>query len=352
LHKAIAEEPDFVLGYSNLGNSEFSVGHAEAAIEPTKTALRLLNRSSIPDLSRQDALWIRRRDSQAIAFFLGDYTNAVSLGKSGAEGPDLIPPDSVVSRKVAQSLALQHDGSGALAYLHDMPLPPDPTNNALRAITRFQVDAALENWQAVVVSEASAEQIVAAFDPGGDRNVFFGTILRPRLALAKAKLGDTAGAEAIIATTPGDCYDCIRLRGDIAAIEGNWGRADYWFARAVHDAPSIPFAETDWGQSFLMRGDPDGAIAKYTLANQKGPHFADPLEGWGEALMAKNRSDLALAKFEEAEKYAPNWGRLHMKWGEALGYAGEKDEAQKQFALAAGLDLSSADKAELAKVRG
>jgi tetratricopeptide (TPR) repeat protein len=78
--------------------------------------------------------------------------------------------------------------------------------------------------------------------------------------------------------------------------------------------------------------------------------FADPLEMWGEALMAKNRSDLALAKFEEAAKYAPNWGRLHLKWGEALFYAGRKDDAQKQFALASQLDLSSDDKAELVRV--
>ena len=93
---------------------------------------------------------------------------------------------------------------------------------------------------------------------------------------------------------------------------------------------------------------PDAAIAKFTLANQKGPHFADPLEMWGEALMAKNRSDLALAKFAEAEKYAPNWGRLHLKWGEALGYAGKKDEAEKQFARAAQLDLTADERAELA----
>ena len=65
--------------------------------------------------------------------------------------------------------------------------------------------------------------------------------------------------------------------------------------------------------------------------------------------MKQNRSDRALAKFEEAEKYAPNWGRLHLKWGEALGYAGRKDEAQKQFVLAAGLDQSADDKAELAR---
>jgi len=66
--------------------------------------------------------------------------------------------------------------------------------------------------------------------------------------------------------------------------------------------------------------------------------------------MKKNQSHLALAKFAEAEKYAPNWGRLHLKWGEALTYAGKKDEAQKQYAISAGLDLSNEDKAELAKV--
>ena len=153
----------------------------------------------------------------------------------------------------------------------------------------------------------------------------------------------------MISTTPGDCYDCIRIRGDIASIKAGWGRADYWFAKAVQEGQSLPFAYADWGQSLLKRGQPDAAIGKFTLANQKGPHFADPLEMWSEALMAKNQSHLALAKFAEAEKYAPNWGRLHLKWGEALAYAGKKDDAQKQFALASTLDRSSAEKSELAR---
>ena len=84
-------------------------------------------------------------------------------------------------------------------------------------------------------------------------------------------------------------------------------------------------------------------------ANQNGPHFADPLEGWGEALMAKKQSHLALAKFAEADRYATNWGRLHLKWGEALAYAGKGDEAKAQFARAAQLDLTQAEKAELAR---
>ncbi len=100
----------------------------------------------------------------------------------------------------------------------------------------------------------------------------------------------------------------------------------------------------EWGRVLLARGDYDGAIAKLELANQKGPHFADPLEMWGEALIAKNRSDLALAKFEEANKYAPNWGRLHLKWGEALSYTGDHAGAEKQFLIAAALDLSPSEK--------
>ena len=63
--------------------------------------------------------------------------------------------------------------------------------------------------------------------------------------------------------------------------------------------------------------------------------------------MAKNQSHLALPKFAEAEKYAPNWGRLHLKWGEALSYAGKRDEAKKQFARAAQLDLTPSERAQL-----
>ena len=115
--------------------------------------------------------------------------------------------------------------------------------------------------------------------------------------------------------------------------------------------PPFPLLFEDWGRSLLARGKADDAIAQFTLANKKGPHFADALEGWGEALMAKNQSHLALAKFAAAEKYAPNWGRLHLKWGEALAYASKSHgEAAKQFARAAALDLTPSEKSELAQI--
>ena len=74
------------------------------------------------------------------------------------------------------------------------------------------MDAALENWQAVIASQASVEKTFAEFDPGADFNAWIGTHARPFLALAKAKLDDTAGAEAVITTTSGDSYDCTAYR--------------------------------------------------------------------------------------------------------------------------------------------
>jgi tetratricopeptide (TPR) repeat protein len=139
-----------------------------------------------------------------------------------------------------------------------------------------------------------------------------------------------------------------RICALIAEQKGDHANADAWFAKSEAQTPSLPLTDLWWGQALLARGQADAAIEKFKLANQKGPHFADPLEGWGEALMAKNQSRSALEKFAEAEKYAPNWGRLHLKWGEALAFVGRKGEAAKHFARAAQLDLTPAEKSELA----
>jgi tetratricopeptide (TPR) repeat protein len=213
-----------------------------------------------------------------------------------------------------------------------------------------QIHAAFEDWQAIPPLEAVLRQRIGQ-SSGAARVNALGNYdsLRASFALASAHLGQLAAAEALIAPSPADCNFCLDARARVAELSGQHARADWWFARAVGDGPSVPFAYNDWGKALLERGQPDAAIAQFKLASQKGPHFADPLEGWGEALMAKNQSHLALAKFAQAEKYAPNWGRLHLKWGEALIYAGKKDEAKAQLARAAQLDFTPSEKSELAR---
>jgi tetratricopeptide (TPR) repeat protein len=75
-------------------------------------------------------------------------------------------------------------------------------------------------------------------------------------------------------------------------------------------APSIPSGYYSWGVALAKHGNLDGAAAKLKEANQKGPHWADPLKAWGDVLAKQGHTKEALVKYDEALKYAPNWKEL------------------------------------------
>jgi predicted Zn-dependent protease len=166
-------------------------------------------------------------------------------------------------------------------------------------------------------------------------------------AIAEARLGQAAQAQALISTTPLDCYRCVDARGVIASAAGDWTDADRWFAEAIRQAPSPPFAYADQAQSRLARGDVAGAIALLQTAYAKSPHYADGLELWGEALARRGDYAGAAAKYAEADRYAPQWGRNHLMWAEALAKSGKTAEARAQKQAASDLELTPADRAEL-----
>jgi tetratricopeptide (TPR) repeat protein len=343
--KAIASWPDFTIGWFALGSREFNLDRKGYQLAEFREASRLLDRESIPDLNPDYIPNARLSADAAIALLTGDFGQAFTLYKAGAELRDSF---SVLGRgnfqyNATRALAYRHDFVGMRAYLHELGYARPPHNFQPAKILTAQ-----EDWRAVGQVEAEMQK----GDPGGNglpSGLGNYNYLRPEFALARAELGQFAQAEALISPTAADCDTCLRVRAMIAELREERARADWWFARAVANAPTVPFAYANWGQALLKRGQPDAAIEEFKLANQKGPHFADPLEGWGEALMAKHQSHLALAKFAEANKYAPNWGRLHLKWGEALVYAGRRDEAKAQFARALQLDLAASEKTELAE---
>ena len=173
----------------------------------------------------------------------------------------------------------------------------------------------------------------------------------PLQALALAHTGDISGAQALIGKTPLDCYPCLRVRGQVAAQARDWPAAEQWFAEAVRQAPSVPLAYAEWGRMRLDKGDPDGAIAVLTTAEAKGPRFADPPQIWGEALMAKGDFAGASRKFADAAGLAPNWGRNRLKAAEALARLGRAEAARNELRTASGLDLTPAERVELAAAR-
>jgi tetratricopeptide (TPR) repeat protein len=350
--KALAESPNLVVAELDLAGNEANLSHYEAALAFGRATEKLYEGGNVVSTARSNAGQVYRLENLAmIDGLLGDFAGAIVHNQPGLYLPDVSGSSESLRESILDALAFQHDGPAVRAGLKMLPALPqsDVFDRLTRIDGLFNAYAGLQNWQALVAIDPAVEKAQWEALPTQDNEALIQAGFRPWLALAKAKLGDTSGAEAVIAKTPLDCYDCVRVRGTIAAFAHRPGAAAWWFAEAVKQAPSIPFAYIDWGAALFAEGHADAAIAKFKLANEKGPHFADPLEMWGEALMQENRSDLALAKFEEADKYAPNWGRLHFKWGEALYWAGKRADSKKQIAIAASLDLSPDDKTLLAK---
>ena len=342
---AIEIDPRLAVARAQLARFLLASGTDEAALAQYKKILTLSDSDQMP-AHRGAGFALMREQAQArIARLTGDFSGPGFCGLSCSEGEALLFQ--------AESAARLHDPASA-KETEDKAVATGMTDRSAVGAVDFFIHADLGEWREALSAARLAKAEFPGENPGFSARylAFYATTqVDPLLARAEAMLGDFREAHRIIDATPEDCYGCLRARGLLAERENRLASATYWYARSVSEAPSIPFAYADWGAALLRAGNYDAAIAKFKVANEKGPRFADPLEMWGEALMAKNRSDLALAKFEEANKYAPNWGRLHLEWGKALIYAGKKDEAKRQFVLAGGLDLATTDKSELARMR-
>jgi tetratricopeptide (TPR) repeat protein len=301
------------VGAGNLAAVELEMGNWESArAEFTKAETlmrsdRTLDQGQVPLFLQQQA--------SIQAYLLGDYRAAaqgyaalVERGVRTATNPSDI---------LARMQGLDHDVGAARESLAHRAMRQAVYVASWEQIEHLVAGQILaqetQDWKAVA---AIAQSMAPVFQKRSGAAGFKATAIDPSTAMALAHLGLFADAERLVSKTPGDCYLCLIARAKVAALEGQHARADWWFDRAANAGPSFPQAYVEWGQALLARGRPDAAIEKFTLANQKGPHFADPLEGWGEALI----------------------------------WAGKRDEAKAQFARAATLDLTPAEKSELSTV--
>jgi tetratricopeptide (TPR) repeat protein len=217
----------------------------------------------------------------------------------------------------ATAYAMNHDPDAASKSLQSSETSDDlsflrlDALGAFQALPAFWINAAKNDWPAALAdarkcddwleTHATTEKLLGLLRP---------VWIKPLEALAMAKDGDVASAEALIATTPLDCYLCLRIRGQVAAIKHDWTSAERWFAEAVRQAPSLPFAFSEWGEMRLDKGDIAGAAVQFEASHHAGPHFADALKGWGDALARQGQAKAALAKYDEALQYAPDWKEL------------------------------------------
>ncbi|HXC56082.1 MAG TPA: hypothetical protein VNU97_12365 [Rhizomicrobium sp.] len=348
LKRAIAIKPDVLLPYDNLANNEGTLQHDEQALFWLRQALALEARGRDTSMAMADFTVHELQDQSSLVQSFGDFLAAQRVNGQILALPDRSSWENARDNDLGLCAAL-HDAVCFDALLAALPQTHD-SNAALNRLFNSQLGEVLLGRSSEAL--ALGDEIVPMLSKLGPVAAIFITRNENTIvATADAERGDFKSAQALVDAMPMDCAVCLRVRGRVAMLRGDRRAAEAWFVRAAAFAPSIPQVFTDWGEMRLRLGDPGGAIAKLAIANQQGPRFADPLEMWGEALIAQNRSDLALAKFTEAARNAPNWGRLHLKWGEALLWSGDKAGAQAQFAIAATLDLSPADKMMLAHVR-
>ena len=128
-------------------------------------------------------------------------------------------------------------------------------------------------------------------------------------AAQRAK-ADAALAAPMRAVGVSKYVDCYRFRGDVLELRGDWAAVQEWYVKSVRLGPSIPSGYYPWGVALAKHGELNGAAAKFKDANQKGPHWADPLKAWGDVLETQGKIKDALVKYDEALKYAPNWKQL------------------------------------------
>jgi hypothetical protein len=339
-----------------VAGAEYWYGHDERELAIT-TVLEKMAQTHQPGVT--DAFFESNRiiSRAFLENLTGDLRQAAQDWIQTEAAPDFMGSTALAPPLAATTYAQDHDPAAAAQIMAALEKRADTDFLKLDAIYAFPalpaywIAAARGDWGAAAADARTVDAALAAQQAGEPLYARLRLVwIKPLLALAMAERGDGAAAAALAATTPGDCYLCVRVRGQIAALAHDRLAADRWFAEAVRQAPSVAYAYCEWGAAKLSAGDATGAIEEFKASNAKGPHFADPLEGWGEALMAKNQSHLALAKFAEANKYAPNWGRLHLKWGEALAWSGKPADAKAQFARAAALDLTPSEKSELARM--
>ena len=342
-------------GLNNLAVTDWYLGHSELALKEARQSLEQRRKALPPGMTAEARQTLLDTVTGNVGIDAGDYGMRVAVGCAHFHVSPCAP-DALVRAIVAAvaldpqvarssqafgtlpaNLAALHDARDAEALLPLLrPRTDDPGGVAEARETWLEDDGNIRrvrgDW-AGLLKDTDADAALAAQWPGL-RDI---PLARWR-PVAMAHLGDATGARAAADAFAPDCYPCAISHALVEEILGNRPGADRWFAEAVRQGPSLPFAEAAWAEALLARGDVAGALKQAEIAERKNPRYADASEVWGEALLAKGDPAGASVRFAEAAKLAPRWGRLRLKWGEALAKQGKAAEAKVQFAAAAGMD--------------
>ena len=327
----------------------------EAFLSAQRTAASMSDPRNRAKVSADLQVSFMLRNKAVLADLRGDWLQALEIRTRAASKTSTQTVWVNIARDRVDTLTALHQPSAALSLndrlLLDGQSDTAPTADRPLYLPQAEAAANLDQWpQALAALEAFEAEVAPTLPPR--TSAARSTFIWPRLAYARARTGDLAGAQTLIAATPLDCYLCVRERARIAELAGDQAAADRWSAEARRQGPSLPFAFAERGQMLMARGDRAGAIDFYQQAIKRGPRWADPQKYWGDALMAQGDEAGAIRKYRAAADRAPRWGALNLAWGRALEAQGKRDQAREKYTEAARMDLSAADRAEVVRRLG
>lgn len=295
--EAIRLKPDYWVAYSNAAGNLAASGKEEQAWRFSQEMMKAAGgRPGAADETYYGTLDALTWDLQSA--LAADRKDADASGGYGTS-------DYAVGAQLAQLSALSHDPAAAQLTMDTITQnDKDPSiaagllfTKALLALDAGQAREAIRIMEQF--APLLADPIVANGFPDGSCWV------------AHAYTAAGMYAEAAKASRDGGTFlECYRVRADLLDAQGKWDEAQIAYAAAVALAPDLPAGYYAWGLALARHGDSAGAETKLKEANQRGPHWADPLKAWGDVLMKQGRVTLALAKYDQALQYAPNWTAL------------------------------------------
>jgi tetratricopeptide (TPR) repeat protein len=299
LYKASARmQPDFWIAHNNIMNALWGLADEEGAWKAGEELRRIAGGRP----GRAPEIFFQNQDTMTwnLPVWLA---STIADTEHNAGGGSQFTSTGV---GVAEIYARMHDDAAARLAMNTVKADPnDPTipaqmhfARALLASQAGDTTTALEEITAY--GTAFANPVVSSNFPG------YSCWIAPIQEAA----GHREAADAAL-KAGGSYVDCYRFRADILDGRGDWIGAQRAYAEAVALAPDLPAGYYSWGLALARHGDLPGAEAKLRAANQRGPHWADPLKAWADVLMQQGHVRNALSKYDDALRYAPNWAALN-----------------------------------------
>jgi tetratricopeptide (TPR) repeat protein len=308
--RALAIDPDMIPALANGARARELLGHQQSTVDMYLKS-RKIGRGGVeydPTVAalNQCALY------DSLAFHLRDPS---LFDKAAAcfEAADGLDTDTPAAARVSAAL-LRHDPAPALR-LSMKPSPDSPAEWIERYLAGIRLEAVRSSGSSSALATALDEFRRAALVPASSP---YASAFRaaaptqdwPREAEVLLMLGRAGEAQALIARTPLDCYNCVRVRGRVAQAQGDAAGAQRWFAEAVRQGPRLPAGYVDWGRLLAQRRQFASAEERFSKAARLAPNWADPLKYWGDSLAAQRKPREAIDKYDAAWKLAPKWQEL------------------------------------------